>query len=494
MSDFIFEHEIGNIRYPLTREYLSEVLSSYSNGNYRASIVSLYSVVIFDLLHKVIQLKEIYNSEEAKEILETIENMQQASGGLSANWENELICRVTEHIKKTKNSVGNEHDPQKKYLALMDSFSYGKFIRLKNDRNKCAHPAHDENYLLRSFNKDETRAHIRNMFECIFLKDMVLGNDVCKMIEEDIVNLQGIFETSKVYDANDKEKVKKYFSHKYFKKLNDTGKKQVFKFLWDKTMSVQCEVEVIFNYFVLTSLIDENFQLLNKYFIEEIHFNKDIYTEENLNVVTYSEPSPFLITGSFAIISCFFAEYKSFYEALPEELKTKIKSISDKYINFNVLTYYQSNNMEDHLSKAKMIYQCRYTKKYEETKGSFGSEPKYDPKVLLKLYDISKNMNNSDVRSVRKYILEYSLRGFSYSFCNSVLEKLIVPLASEFEKDEFLELFKKMNKDSQFYSLGKGDYSSNQYPSIRHYMDRIKESSNKVLGEDFDYLQYENLR
>ena len=41
--------EIDNIYSSKTREYFREVLSSYSNGNYRSAVVMLYSVCICDL-------------------------------------------------------------------------------------------------------------------------------------------------------------------------------------------------------------------------------------------------------------------------------------------------------------------------------------------------------------------------------------------------------------------------------------------------------------
>lgn len=43
-----------------TREYFSEVLSSFYSGNYRSAIVMLYPCVICDLVYKIKEMKEYY--------------------------------------------------------------------------------------------------------------------------------------------------------------------------------------------------------------------------------------------------------------------------------------------------------------------------------------------------------------------------------------------------------------------------------------------------
>ena len=66
-----------------TKEYFKEVISSYSNENYRSAIVMLYSVAICDILFKLEELKDMYNDEVAKEILQNIENSKSSSDNRS---------------------------------------------------------------------------------------------------------------------------------------------------------------------------------------------------------------------------------------------------------------------------------------------------------------------------------------------------------------------------------------------------------------------------
>ena len=60
MKDYSLENSIEQINSERTKKYFREVSSSYFNGNYRASIVTLYSVVINDILIKLEVLDEIY--------------------------------------------------------------------------------------------------------------------------------------------------------------------------------------------------------------------------------------------------------------------------------------------------------------------------------------------------------------------------------------------------------------------------------------------------
>ena len=79
----VFAHEFDNIYFQKTKEYFKEVISSYSNGNYRSAIVMLYSVAICDILFKLEELKDMYNDEVAKEILQNIENSKSSSDNRS---------------------------------------------------------------------------------------------------------------------------------------------------------------------------------------------------------------------------------------------------------------------------------------------------------------------------------------------------------------------------------------------------------------------------
>lgn len=76
MSEFILDYALENVKSKTTKAYLSEVISLYNNGNYRSAIVVLYSVVIFDLVDKLLVLKDVYSDKNAVDIFNEIEEMQ----------------------------------------------------------------------------------------------------------------------------------------------------------------------------------------------------------------------------------------------------------------------------------------------------------------------------------------------------------------------------------------------------------------------------------
>ena len=90
MKNYSLEQLAKEINSEKTLEYFQEVLSSYFNNNCRAAIVTLYSVVICDLLHKLESLDEIYQDTTAAQILAEIEAIQQANPK-SPQWETDLI-------------------------------------------------------------------------------------------------------------------------------------------------------------------------------------------------------------------------------------------------------------------------------------------------------------------------------------------------------------------------------------------------------------------
>ena len=60
MYDYSLEMAAKKIYDPRSRDFFSEVLSSYNNRNYRSTVVGLWSVVVCDLLFKLEYLKSAY--------------------------------------------------------------------------------------------------------------------------------------------------------------------------------------------------------------------------------------------------------------------------------------------------------------------------------------------------------------------------------------------------------------------------------------------------
>lgn len=127
----IYFPESEEIYFKKTWEYFKEVVSSYSNENYRSAIVMLYSISICDILFKLQELKNMYNDSMAAKILKKVEDLRNNKDCLSkSKWEKELV-----------DEVYNETN-------LLDLESYTNLNHLYDYRNFSAHPALNENYEL----------------------------------------------------------------------------------------------------------------------------------------------------------------------------------------------------------------------------------------------------------------------------------------------------------------------------------------------------------
>ncbi len=165
MNIYISESE--KIYFTKTKEYFQEVISSYSNGNYRSAVVMLYSICICDLLYKLQELKDIYNDSTAINILQTIEATRTTADD-KTKWENDLIEAIR---KKTE---------------LLDMQSYTNLLHLKDYRNLSAHPALNNNYELIAPTKEITIAYIINAINDIFSKPPIFIKSVFGLLTDDL--------------------------------------------------------------------------------------------------------------------------------------------------------------------------------------------------------------------------------------------------------------------------------------------------------------------
>jgi len=212
MSSFIIEYELEKVKNKQTKEYLEEVISSYNNGNYRSAIVVLYSIVIYDLLGKLKKLKDYYDDEVSKKIIDKVKEKQKKKDSVEK----------IENKKKNGNDKINNWEifllaELKDKTELLEEYEYEEIVRLRKDRNNYAHPLYNNDYKLIIPNKEKTRAHIRNMFEIVFLKDPLLSKEIIIYMSDDMEEYY-----SRVSDI---EKFKTYLKSKYLNHFGESVKK-----------------------------------------------------------------------------------------------------------------------------------------------------------------------------------------------------------------------------------------------------------------------------
>ena len=170
----IYIPEIDEIYFSKTREYFKEVISSYSNGNYRSATVMLYSIAICDILFKLQELKDMYNDSTAIAILKKVEKEQKESSSKSS-WEKTLLDEIKE---KTQ---------------LLDLKALSDLNHLFDDRNLSAHPAMNGNYELISPTQETTIAHINNVLNQILIKPPIFIKDVVSLLTDELAEKKEIY-------------------------------------------------------------------------------------------------------------------------------------------------------------------------------------------------------------------------------------------------------------------------------------------------------------
>lgn len=210
MSKFILAEELEKVKDKETQKLLEEVISCYSNGNYRATIVTLYTTMMYDLLKKINVLSDYYDIPKAKALLAEI-STKKKNAPKSPQWEDALL----QGIKKI-NLVSNEE--------------YDELQNLKTNRNYAAHPIVSlksdntiDYYEMKSISRETAADMIRKAFEIVFLRDPVIAININEKIENDIKNF---------YDTNGTVGLEDYLCTKYIRKMTTKPKEMLFNFLW----------------------------------------------------------------------------------------------------------------------------------------------------------------------------------------------------------------------------------------------------------------------
>lgn len=120
MNKFVMTEELEKVKDKETQALLEEVISCYSNGNYRAAIVTLYTTMIYDLLSKINVLSNYYDVQQAKDLMVEISN-QKINAPKSPQWEETLLKGI-------------------KNINLVTSEEFDELENLKTNRNYSAHP------------------------------------------------------------------------------------------------------------------------------------------------------------------------------------------------------------------------------------------------------------------------------------------------------------------------------------------------------------------
>ena len=400
----IYLPEADDIYFPKIREYFKEVISSYSNGNYRSATVMLYSVTICDILLKLQELKDMYNDKTAASILKEIEQEQKGSSSKSS-WEKTLLERIRDRTK------------------LLDSKTSSDLQNLFDDRNFSAHPATNENFELYSPSQETVIAHIKNILNEILTKPPIFIQDIVSMLTDDLKEKRDIY-------LENTEQFSQYLNNKYFNKMPLAMKIKTAKVLWrfcfKNIDNEDCKANRKINRRALTELINTIFSFMQ----QEIKDHKDFYT------VARDDHCEFELTGLLADIP-------PLYEVLDDGVKLQLDKFIDNNAHAKWGVWFKFKSLDEHIQFLKDSRSLEI--KAHNINYAFKKYCEFGQKHLILdfficLYAESSNFDTADLR----------------------YNNLIQPYLKEFSRTQIIEIIRVTNSNGQIYARGCSFHSNTQ--------------------------------
>lgn len=322
-----FEVALTKVKSKKTKKYLQEVLSTYHNQEYRACIITLYVITFADALEKIKILAEVYQDEKAAKFLEEYEKDRKDKTKYS-----QLEKKVIDFIVKS---------------GLMNDVEEKQWEHLKDYRDFCAHPVVGNDYELISPNASQVKAHIRNMFDALFLKDAILldnhlFNEFVRRVEE-------------FYDRNGFDGIKKYTYARYIENLDLNTKYKFVKNLWIFAFSgddSECQKYRAVAYWELVWIIESDKPNLLKLIEKNIdYFSGKIKYDE---VVLKRDESNFDIFDNRTITLIYFLHrLPEIYKLLSQDNQIYIYTTIKKNVNLMLLSSFAYENKKKHIEEVQ---------------------------------------------------------------------------------------------------------------------------------------------
>lgn len=430
MLDSIYELK-DKIYHHKTKHYFNEVVSSIEHQNYRSAVVMLYSVVICDLIFKLMDLRDIHIDLKARKILDDL-NVEREDAPVSPAWESNLIEKAFREAKLLENDV------------------YTHILTLKNYRNLSAHPVLNSIDILFEPNKELAISLTINMLEGLLAKSPIFTKNVFSPFMEEIARIKSEFANA--------DRLEVYIQSKYLQHFNNELTEYVFKNLWKIVFKNNDERERKnrdINYQVLTIIYKNNESLLFQYIR-----NENAYFSEFLdNSLIISKLVDFLST------------YPSVYSLLSDHAAEILRNRIHASYALLVKAHFLSGSVDEHLDllEGKLWQHGHYhNQPYAHTHHLQSSEVRF----LYQLSDV-----NHCLAKFYDTMISYYIHSGHYSSAEHAFDICIEPYYRNFIGDQFKDILDGANFNEQCYQR--------RYAGSQHK--RLLDEAKKHFGDDYDF-------
>ena len=405
LDEYSIEQRAAQIFDSRSKDYFSEVLSCYTAGSYRSSVVMLWSVAVCDVLFKLQNLVELYGDVKAKGILDEIGKLQQENER-SPIWETKLIESVAEQTQ------------------LLDIAERENLLHLQRQRHLSAHPVVTANFQLHRPNRETVRALIRNTLDGLLTKAPILSKQIVLELVEDLEQTAGIL--------IDDKKLKAYLESKYFARFNPEVEKAVFKSLWKfvfKLPDEKCDKNRSINYSAMCVLFGRN----PAQFRAQVEAERDYFSA---------------IAPAGVPVSClvqFLSSEPKIYGMLADHAKTAIQHFAESDVLAHCLAWFTSETLQVHAEQLSVWMVSK-------------SSPKIDSVMWSAIGALSESSEweKTVIRLANKYYV--SSGGFDTA--DRRFTEAISPMLKNYDLDDCLKLIEGIQGNSETWGRrrARGDH------------------------------------
>jgi len=429
---------IEKIYHHKTKLYFNEIVSSIEHRNYRSAVVVLYSVVVCDLVFKLMDLRDIHNDTKAQKILNDL-NIEKEVAPVSSAWEANLIEKSFKEAKLLENDV------------------YTHILTLKNYRNLSAHPVINSIDILFEPSQELVLTLTFNMLDGLLTKSPIFTKNVFVPFLEEIERIKSEFV--------DTERLEKYIKSKYLHHFNKELTEYVFKNLWKMVFKNDTPRENEnreINFKVLTIIYKHNEEILFTYLKNERIFFSEFLDNKEILIKIFD----------------LFSIYPNMYFQLSNHAIEILRNRASSNHNFMIKSYFMSDSIEQHFELIESnlwgigeFYNQPYTHVYklQLIEIRFLYKLASDNHIIEKFYDTM----------ISYYIHSGHYRDTDYAFDNC-----IEPYYKKFTLEQFRKLIKGSHSNEQCHG---NRYSNSRY---RRLLEEVNNLYGKVEDLELEYPDF----
>ena len=226
--------------------------------------------------------------------------------------------------------------------GMLNDVEVKQWEHLKDYRDYCAHPVVGSDFELISPKHEQVRAHIRNMFESIFLKDAILTK---KAFDEFITSIEGF------YDRNGIERFEEYMKSRYLLRLDTKAKYAFIKNLWKfafYTDTEECNEYRLIAYRSLIQIILSDKSELLSYLEKERNF---INGHVRFELFSIDKGSKDICMHNYCSTALIYLLYRipEIFKLISKDNIEELKGVTNKNVNYLLLSPYLFPNPKEHV-------------------------------------------------------------------------------------------------------------------------------------------------